>query len=176
LENKIFIIFTAGRGPIECDLAVQGIQNKFRKFLNRNNLKFKIVSQSFGTNNRYIETIVFEIDTSNNELLTPWLGTLQWVCKSPIRKYHKRKNWFIKSDELFLTPSTNLMLSEISVQAFRASGPGGQHRNKVETAIRIVHHPTGLVVTSSDYISQLQNRKSAMSKLRKNWKKTMNFF
>lgn len=47
----------------------------------------------------------------------------------------------------------------------RGSGPGGQHRNKVETGVRLVHPPSGVVVVSTDNRSQLKNRESAFERL-----------
>lgn len=59
----------------------------------------------------------------------------------------------------------NINLRDITVQAYKSSGPGGQHRNKVETAIRVIHNPTGIIVTASDSRSKLQNKKKALNKL-----------
>lgn len=55
---------------------------------------------------------------------------------------------------------------DCEVSFFRASGPGGQHRNKVETAVRIVHVPTGTVSTATEERSQSRNREVALERLR----------
>ncbi len=55
---------------------------------------------------------------------------------------------------------------DIKIEFFRSSGPGGQNVNKVETAVRIYHLPTGLIVTSQDSRSQQKNRETAMTLLR----------
>jgi len=58
------------------------------------------------------------------------------------------------------------LLGECEVQAHRVRGPGGQHRNKVETAIRLVHRPSGLVVTGTERRSQSENKAAALRRLR----------
>ena len=159
------LLFTSGRGPVECELALHGIQNRFKKHLAVNNIPFEIVTQKKGDLPKSMETIVFKVMTIEEKWVTPWLGTIQWVCKSPVRKFHKRKNWFIKCQEIILPDSTEFEKTNVVVQSYRASGPGGQHRNKVETAIRIIHKPSGIIVTASDGKSQAQNKKKAWKKL-----------
>jgi protein subunit release factor A len=58
------------------------------------------------------------------------------------------------------------LLGECEVSVFVGGGPGGQHRNKTESAVRLVHLPTGITVTATERRSQAQNREAALSRLR----------
>jgi protein subunit release factor A len=57
------------------------------------------------------------------------------------------------------------LLSECDVTTFRASGPGGQHRNRRESGVRLVHRPTGIVVVATERRSQHQNKAVALERL-----------
>src|SRR5207248_5970421 len=58
------------------------------------------------------------------------------------------------------------LLAQCEVQVHRAGGPGGQHRNKTETAVRLVHRPTGVVAEGKDQRSRAQNVAAALERLR----------
>lgn len=59
------------------------------------------------------------------------------------------------------------LLADCAVDAYRSGGPGGQHRNKTSTAIRLRHLPTGLVVIAEDSRSQHENKQRAIRRLRR---------
>jgi len=97
--------------------------------------------------------------------IAEWHGTIKWISRSPYRKLHKRKNWFagvIFSDakQFFKWDVTDVRLTTC-----RSSGPGGQNVNKVETAVRGTHLPSGIQVMASDTRSQLQNKKLCLERL-----------
>src|SRR5207244_11337724 len=60
----------------------------------------------------------------------------------------------------------DVLLAQCEVQTHRASGPGGQHRNKAETAVRLVHVPSGVTVEGKDERSRTQNLRIALARLR----------
>ncbi len=67
--------------------------------------------------------------------------------------------WHLLADEA--------LLAQCEVQAHRAGGPGGQHKNKTETAIRLVHGPSGVTAEGKDQRSREQNLRAALGRLRK---------
>ena len=95
-----------------------------------------------------------------------WQGALLWIAQSPYRKFHKRKNWFIGISVYDLSMLPEWKEKDITFQTMRSSGPGGQNVNKVESAVRALHVPSGVQVAVSDSRSQLQNKKLAVERLK----------
>jgi ribosome-associated protein len=71
----------------------------------------------------------------------------------------------VEADGWHLLPD-DVLLGQCEIQAHRASGPGGQHRNKAETAVRLVHRPSGVTVEGKDERSRTQNLRIALERLR----------
>lgn len=57
------------------------------------------------------------------------------------------------------------LLRDCDVETYRASGPGGQHRNKTESAVRMTHRPTGITRVATEHRSQLRNRELAIERI-----------
>ena len=66
----------------------------------------------------------------------------------------------------YLALSDEELLRQCRMERFRVSGPGGQHRNRRDTAVRLTHEPTGLTAQASERRSQHQNRLEALARLR----------
>ena len=97
--------------------------------------------------------------------LATWTGTVQWIAPSPYRRYHKRKNWFVAVQAFEASEIFKWQEKEVQFQTLRAYGPGGQHVNKTESAVRARHIPSGIAVVASERRSQYQNKTEALARL-----------
>lgn len=157
---------TSGRGPAECCRVVALVLEKILKQAAAKGVKTEIVERETGPLNRTLLSAVLSLQDGNyHELIEDWEGTVQWISKSPYRIYHKRKNWFVGVQTFTLSESQEATEAEIRYETLRSSGPGGQHVNKTESAVRAVHIPTGMSVVASDQRSQWQNKKLATERL-----------
>ena len=71
------------------------------------------------------------------------------------------------NSDAWLSLSDDELSAQCRLERFRASGPGGQHRNKTDSAVRLTHEPTGVVGFASERRSQHQNRAAALARLRR---------
>src|SRR5258705_1392162 len=86
--------------------------------------------------------------------------TRDWLLLPQALEFHGTANM------INLPESDEELLRECEVETFRSSGPGGQHVNKTESAVRLRHLPSGLVVTSQQERSQHRNKAICLEKLR----------
>ena len=154
----MIIQISSGQGPAECELAV----GKLFETLQKEYPDIEMITRHKSNYSR--EDGYSSILFSTAYDLSFLEGTVQWICRSPYRPHHKRKNWYV---DVSVIPETKSVCreDEVRFERFHSGGKGGQHVNKVETGVRLVHIPTGITVTSTEERSQYQNRHKAMAKL-----------
>ena len=165
-QLKLYLQITSGRGPVECCRVVTEVLEMILTEAKLKGLEAEIVDCEKGVEPRTMFSAVLLLQGENlNDFSATWEGTVQWIAQSPYRKFHKRKNWFVGVRKLVVPAISEWDERDFSFQTLRASGPGGQHVNKTESAIRAIHTPTGTIATASENRSQLQNKRLAMERL-----------
>ncbi len=176
---KFQIQITAGQGPDECSWVVEQVFRAIEAEAKRHLCNLSFDDESRGKRSNTRTSIVFSIATNSpspaiESWLSSWKGTIQWIGTSPYRAKHPRKNWFVgvnvraseneKSESS--TKAGEININEVAMVTFRSSVPGGQNVNKVETAVRIVHKPTGIIASAQEHRSQSDNKTLAFERLR----------
>ncbi|WP_027386925.1 peptide chain release factor H [Chryseobacterium gregarium] len=161
------IQLTSGRGPLECQWVVAKVLKVFLEEAKDNTIDYEIIHRENGDENLTLKSVTILVKAKNlNEFLKTWLGSICWTGKSTLRKLHKRSNWFIGVFELGSLEEINFNEKDIQFQTTRSQGSGGQNVNKVNTAVRATHLPTGQSVFVQDSRSQLENKKLSIARLK----------
>lgn len=161
-----WILVTSGRGPEECTWVVYQTVNRILKEASGFNYKTSILEAMPGDKPKCFKSALLSIEGDEiNGFLSRWEGTLQWIGQSMFRPNHKRKNWFIGLSIIKPSCQKKIDMTDLKIERMRASGPGGQHTNKTESAIRITHLPTGINAVAQEERSQQLNQKLAMARL-----------
>ena len=150
------IEISSGQGPAECELAAELFYRQLQKEIE----DIRMVQCVRGSKAKGFSSVIFETEEDMSSLE----GSILWVCKSPYRPMHKRKNWYIDVSILENMPKLTQEL-KLRFETFRSGGKGGQNVNKVETGVRVIHIPTGISVVSTEARSQHMNKKLAVNRL-----------
>jgi len=164
--DKIIIQITSGRGPVECCRVVARLTEMIMKDARSAGIEISVAESKKGDlNGTLLSSTLWATGRELAAFVKEWEGTVQWIAQSPYRKFHKRKNWFAGVAIFDIKEQMPWRISDVKFETCRASGPGGQNVNKVETAVRGIHIPSGIQVMAMDSRSQLQNKKLCMERL-----------
>lgn len=164
--KKMIIQITSGKGPAECCRVVACVQSLMMKQAKQHGIEVDVLENKPGELNGTLLSATMMVAGYDLEaFVKDWNGTIQWIAQSPYRKYHKRKNWFVGVAAFDVKELIQWNLKDVKLETCRSSGPGGQHVNKVETAVRGTHLPSGIQVMTMDTRSQLENKKLCLARL-----------
>lgn len=166
--NRIILEIRAGAGGDEAAIFAGNLARMYQKFSQKRGWKFEIVDFNQTSLEGY-KTLIAEIDGENCYDDLKQESGVHRIQRIPKTEKAGRVHTstasvavmpIVEAKEVIINPA------DLEISFFRSSGPGGQNVNKVETAVRILHKPTGVVVASQAGRSQSANREAAMNILR----------
>lgn len=147
---------SSGQGPAECELGVSNLLEWFQT-----HYALSVLDSSPGWNEGTFRSVRFFTEAD----LSEYLGSIRWICRSPYRPSHKRKNWFVDFSACEISKPPRFDPSQVVFETFRSGGKGGQNVNKVESGVRAIYLPAGQAVVCTEERSQHANKRRALARL-----------
>lgn len=161
----MWIQLSSGQGPAACEWVVNRCVQYLERHAQKADVVTRRVSEEAGSQPHTLKSCVLHVEDDSDSFWQQWEGTLQWIGQSPFRPNHRRKNWFIQLRSFAEPKAQDFDPQDLRIEAFRSAGAGGQNVNKVESAVRVTHLPTGLQTVSQQERSQHRNKQLALAQL-----------
>lgn len=168
-KNNVIMTFHAGAGGTEAQDWCEMLIRMYQMWAQKNGFTYTVLDSLPG-DEAGIKSCTIEIDGTNAYgYLKAEKGVHRLVRISPFNSAGKRMTSFASIEvmpELDDDVEIDIRPEDIKMEAFRASGAGGQHINKTSSAVRLTHIPTGIIASCQTQRSQFQNRDYAMKMLK----------
>lgn len=167
--KNIFLEIRAATGGNESSIFVEDLFKMYSSYFVNNKWKMEIMSFSFGNVGGYKEIIIRVIGSNVYECMKNESGIhrVQRIPKTESRgRVHTSTCSVAVLPELEIIDDIDIELNDLRIDTYRSGGAGGQHVNVTDSAVRIIHKPTGIVAECQDERSQHKNKQKALSLLK----------